>query len=285
MRVNGEQLAPIVFQPFEYLGPLILFGIDIESTLSADAVRWSFEESEPGVCFRKDGIWHGSVWRQAFLWVRVLGDDEQLLFLNDPLVMFRLKTGELRSPERRIGNIAVVVPAETELLLELGRISMGELNSTVNDRHHGILIPGNPFLMCAVHWFSRGPVLVMGTVSQSRQEGERLKIEQVTCVLALRLRNSLPAGTIDEWMNCAQILEAVAESFGVPLVCSKNGSPAKFHVEADWDGHVEIREVDESFGILIVGVFIPAENRCRCVWAFSVEKYRRWLPRPTRSLC
>ena len=277
LRVSGEQFGPLHFKPFEYLGPLTLFGIDIGGGLSADAVRWSVNEDAPGLCFKKDDVWHGSVWQQAALWTRVLSEDEQALFLDDPLVMFRRKDGSLALPDPRIGNIEVALSPEAECLAEIGGISIEEITSTVNDRHRGILIPGNPPLVGAVHWFAGHPILVIGEVSRHRKENEKLRIEQLICKLVLRLSSTLPAGKIDEWMKYGQILQVVAESFGVPVVCSKNGQPAKLHAEADWDGNVEIREMSQSAEVCVFGVFSPSEKKCRFVWAFSLEKYRDWL--------
>ena len=89
LAVNGELFGPVSIQPFEYLGPLILFGNDIEGKLSADAVKWSAEESEPGLCFKKDNIWHGSIWKLALLWERLLREQEISQLTQDPYSMFR----------------------------------------------------------------------------------------------------------------------------------------------------------------------------------------------------
>ncbi len=74
---------------FDYLGPVCLFGIDIEGELSADAVRWTPQGQEVGLNFVKDGIWHGSRFDTVIIWERVLAEPDIKTLAEDPWVMFR----------------------------------------------------------------------------------------------------------------------------------------------------------------------------------------------------
>jgi|GEM_PF-2186412 len=275
--INGERFGKTRFKMFEYLGPLVLFGIDIDGRLSADAVRWSVDEDQPGLCFRKDNIWHGSVWQQAILWDRALDDEDCEILLRDPLAMHRLQDGSLDVAERHPGQIEVILQAEARNLTTLSKLTEAEINLTVNDRHRGVLLEGTPFSIGAVHWFRDTIVLVIGHVSGHRVEGEKTKIQQVTCTLPLRLATHIPGGRIDQWMPYLQILQVVAESFGLPLACSSNGPTRKFHIESDWDGTIEIKDVDHSGDVCVLGVFSQETKKCHYVWAFSVNHYRTWL--------
>ena len=66
--------------PFAVMGPVLLFGIDIEGTLSADAYRSSPSEMRMGMTYLdygglnllKNGVWHGSRFDCQFVWQRRL---------------------------------------------------------------------------------------------------------------------------------------------------------------------------------------------------------------------
>ena len=88
--VNGQQFGPSGLPTgFDSLGPLLLFGLDIENKLSADIFRWAPAEEEPGLNFLKDDIWHGSCWQLGILWERALNDQEIAQLSVDPFAMFR----------------------------------------------------------------------------------------------------------------------------------------------------------------------------------------------------
>ena len=90
--VNGQQFGPSpLLAGFDGLGPLLLFGLDVEDQLSADVMQWAPPEEEPGITFLKDGIGHGSRWQFGALWGRAL-DDPQIAHLSvDPFAMLRRK--------------------------------------------------------------------------------------------------------------------------------------------------------------------------------------------------
>lgn len=88
--INGElQGREAMSKSFDYLGPVCLFGIDIEGELSADAVRWTPQGQEVGLNFIKDGIWHKSRFDSVMIWERVLDEPDIKTLAEDPWVMFR----------------------------------------------------------------------------------------------------------------------------------------------------------------------------------------------------
>lgn len=88
--INGElQGRRAMSKSFDYLGPVCLFGLDIEGELSADAVSWTPQGQEVGLNFTKDGIWHGSRFDTVGIWERVLDETDIKTLAEDPWVMFR----------------------------------------------------------------------------------------------------------------------------------------------------------------------------------------------------
>ena len=191
------------------------------------------------------------------------------LYLNGKLVDEEiLKKGS--------GMISVIYGPEANELLENTNISRDEVYQTVNDRHRGLLITGNPLRIGAIHWFDLKIVFVIATVTKSRYIGNILRFEEVAANLMLRLKEELPAGNINKKMDFEEILNIVAESFGVPVTTQKNGQPKVLHVESDWDGEISFKANKEQ-NIFLQGTFSPDKNKCYYVWAFSLEKYSAWL--------
>jgi len=88
--INGEfQGSASMSNCFNYLGPLCLFGIDIEGKLSADAARLPPQGQDIGIYFMKNGIWHGSRHDTVAIWERVLEKSEIDILAKDPWAMFR----------------------------------------------------------------------------------------------------------------------------------------------------------------------------------------------------
>lgn len=88
--INGQQFGPSPLPAgFNSLGPLLLFGLDIENKLSADAVRWAPPGEEVGLNLQKDGIWHGSCWQLGSLWERAFHAQEIVRLCADPFAMLR----------------------------------------------------------------------------------------------------------------------------------------------------------------------------------------------------
>lgn len=178
--------------------------------------------------------------------------------------------------EKGKGMIDVVIGPEANQLLEGTDISKDEIYDTINDRHRGLLIAGNPLRIGAIHWFDRKIVFLIASVSKSRTIKNILKFEQVTANLILRLKSELPAGIISRDMDFVAILTIVAESFGVPVITTKGGQPKLLHIAGDWDGTLSFK-AGKGETVLLQGTFNPNENKCYYVWAFSLEKYKNWL--------
>jgi hypothetical protein len=88
--INGDKQGEgTMSRNFDYLGPVCLFGMDIEDNLSADGVRWTLPGEDVGLNFKKDGIWHGSRLDSVMLWERALDDQEIAHLSADPFAMFR----------------------------------------------------------------------------------------------------------------------------------------------------------------------------------------------------
>jgi len=178
--------------------------------------------------------------------------------------------------EKGKGMINVILGSEANQLLEGTDISKDDIYDTINDRHRGLLIAGNPLRIGAAHWFDGKIVFVIASVTKSRTIGNTLKFDEVTANLILRLRTELPAGILTREMDFVGILSIVAESFGVPVVTTQDGQPRLLHIEGDWDGALSFK-VEKKEAILLQGTFNPNEKKCHYVWAFSLEKYKNWL--------
>ena len=88
--INGEnQGSASMSRTFDYLGPLCLFGIDVEGILSADAVRWTPPGESVGLNFRKDGIWHGSRYDTIIIFEEALKKNQIDKMTEDPFALFR----------------------------------------------------------------------------------------------------------------------------------------------------------------------------------------------------
>lgn len=88
--INGEnQGSDSMSRTFHYLGPVLLFGIDIEGILSADAVRWTLPGESVGLNFMKDGIWHGSRFDTVSIYDNALIENNIIELSADPWVMYR----------------------------------------------------------------------------------------------------------------------------------------------------------------------------------------------------
>lgn len=94
--INGEtQGSDSMSRTFDYLGPVVLFGIDIEGILSADAVRWTPPGKPVGLNFRKDGIWHGSRYDTVMIYEDALKENHIIKLSEDPWMMFRRPSDKL----------------------------------------------------------------------------------------------------------------------------------------------------------------------------------------------
>ena len=191
------------------------------------------------------------------------------LYLNGELVAEdEIKKG--------IGMISIVLTREVHEMFEFIGVNAELIRQTVNDRHRGFVINGNPPRLGAIHWFDDDPIFVMGTITKTHQEGNSLKLDEVTVSLVLRLKNSLPGGEISRDMNFAQILRVIASSFGLDVRCSKGQKPSFLHEDSDWDGEIQV-EAKPGQTFMLEGTFSPEKKKCSFVWAFSLDKYKEWF--------
>jgi hypothetical protein len=177
---------------------------------------------------------------------------------------------------RGAGMIGIMYPREVQEMFEFMRVDTEHIRQTVNDRHRGYIMYGNPLRLGAIHWFDGDPIFVTGAITKTRQDGNNLKLEEVTVSLVLRLKNRLPAGDISRNMDFPEILRVIAESFGLPVRCSKAQEPSVLHADSDWDGEVHV-DATPGQTFLLQGTFSPEKKRCSFVWAFSLDKYKEWF--------
>lgn len=152
---------------------------------------------------------------------------------------------------------------------------------TRNNRTRGMVVQGNPMQLYATTWHNDGWIIyVNGLITSSEKTDNRLHIQEVTLSLALQLLEQLPAGGIDRNMNMEEILNVVANSFGLMISLDPNNSPSRLY-NGSWQGqdfspNIRILEsIDNDFSY-VTGVF---NNNCTChhVWMFSYSKYSNWF--------
>jgi len=152
---------------------------------------------------------------------------------------------------------------------------------TCNNRTRGMLVPGNPPQVYATTWHDNGPILyVNGIISRAQQEGEQLKIQDVTLALALELKEELPGGVIEPAMTMDNILAVVANSFGLLISVDPNAPPTRLY-NGSWQGDdfspsIQFAEKMPDDECLVTGVF-NHDRMCHHVWAFSYKKYSSWF--------
>jgi len=170
--------------------------------------------------------------------------------------------------------INIIYTPEIQKMFRFVGITAERIRQTVNDRHRVFQIGVNPIQLGAIHWFDDEIVFVISAVTKTHQKGNRLQLDEVTVLLPLRLASRLPAGEVDRKMEPVEILRLIAESFGLPVRCSKFHEPALFHKESDWDGETHVEGLTgETF---LQGTFSPKTKKCNFVWAFSLNKYKEW---------
>jgi len=114
--------------PFQCLGPTVLFGIDIEGVLSAQACRMSNSAMKMGMSYfldhyglnlLKDGIWHGSRYDSQCIWSRPLDANAIHELTLDPFVLLQ-RTGHRESKLRELALAIEHEPHDATLHSERG---------------------------------------------------------------------------------------------------------------------------------------------------------------------
>ena len=171
--------------------------------------------------------------------------------------------------------IDVNLSKECREVMRLFGVPLDRAQRTINDRHHGYLVPANPPRIVAAHWFSdQEIILVEGVVSKRQAVGRRHTLKEVTASLCIELRPELPGGTLDRGMDLPKVLGVTARSFGVPISCHKD-EPFSTLYTGRWDGGVRGKGQPPSFVPLFASAS-PSGDSCELVWMFDVESYKRW---------
>ena len=172
--------------------------------------------------------------------------------------------------------IGVKLNAQARDLMQYLEITPSQVEKAFNDRHRGVLIPGNPMRIGTIHWLTHcRAVFCIGTVSKSHREGESLYFEEVEAEVVLDIEGQLPAGNLNWEMDFNAILDIVARSFGLPVVTHADFPPKVMHYKAPWDGQINVLDSKGDI-ILLQGTFNPNTNECSYVWALSLNKYLKW---------
>lgn len=153
--------------------------------------------------------------------------------------------------------------------------------NTCNNRTRVMIVKGNPPQMYATTWHNDGCIIyVNGLITRFEKQNDRLHLQEVTLSLALQLRERLPAGNINKNMNMEEILNIVANSFGLMISLNPNSSPSRLY-NGPWQGNdfspnIEVLERINNDLCWVTGVF--NNNRtCHHVWMFSYSKYSNWF--------
>jgi hypothetical protein len=128
---------------------------------------------------------------------------------------------------------------------------------------------GSPSYRYLTRWFDDGSILFM-CVFIERGEDERM-VE-----LAIELPHELPAGEMARGMEMEEILNMVAESFGLLVTAHPDENPAYLY-EGPWDGDDLTVIAQEGDRALIMSAFNAEKNHCHMAWAFSLKRYMEWF--------
>jgi len=153
--------------------------------------------------------------------------------------------------------------------------------STCNNRTRGMIVKGNPPQLYATTWHNDGRIIyINGPITRFERQVSGLSLQEVSLSLAIQLRERLPAGSINRDMNMEEILNIVANSFGLTISLNPNNPPSRLY-NGSWQGNnsapnIEILERINDDLFFFTGVF--NNNRtCHHVWMFSYSKYSDWF--------
>lgn len=152
---------------------------------------------------------------------------------------------------------------------------------TCNNRTRGMVVQGNPMQLYATTWHNDGRIIyVNGLITNSEKIDNRLHIQEVTLSLALQLQEQLPARDINRNLNMEEILNVVANSFGLMISLDPNKPPSRLY-NGSWQGqdfspNIRILESIGNDFYYVTGIF--NNNRtCHHIWMFSYLKYSNWF--------
>lgn len=153
--------------------------------------------------------------------------------------------------------------------------------NTCNNRTRGMVVKGNPSQLYAATWHNDGRIIYAnGSITRFERQLGRLHFQEVSLSLALQLRERLPAGNINRDMNMEEILNIVANSFGLEISLNPDTPPSRLY-NGTWQGNdfspnIEILERINNDLCWVTGVF-NNNHACHHVWMFSYSKYANWF--------
>lgn len=123
--------------------------------------------------------------------------------------------------------INVSYASECLELMSLIELRPEQIQTTLNDRHRGLVDPGFSRIV-ACHWISDEQIILVDSAVKKKDvdsELGRVTFEKVTANVAIELRPDLPNGKISREMSMEQLLEVVANSFGNPVTGHPDEKP------------------------------------------------------------
>ena len=153
--------------------------------------------------------------------------------------------------------------------------------STLSNQSKAMLTPSQPPQIYCIRWFDDGKIIfVNGIITKHRIEKKDDKqsmfFEEITVHCALPFKPDLPAGKIEKSMTMEQILQIIANSFGVAVTCHPDNKPVKIYHGA-WDCDMVKFQVDKTDHYQVSGLFNKDKGICHYVWVFSFNEYRKWF--------
>jgi hypothetical protein len=173
--------------------------------------------------------------------------------------------------------IRVTIGEHCRDLMNMLEISDSQVETTINNRHRG-LIDNGATRIAAVHWFSDESIVLVESVVKDRDiDGNMVKFKMVEASLVIEIAPTLPMGAVSKEMRMEPILEVVAKSFGHPVTCHPSHLPVPLYT-GPWDGQT----ISAGIGTLkgwhhVCGSFSPRNQTAELVWMFDMDRYRRWF--------
>lgn len=180
-------------------------------------------------------------------------------------------------PDPKTHKVRLIISEDTVDLMRLTGTSVERADQTLNKSDdQGILDAGLHQPYVAVRWFDDGQIVFLqGAISKSHREDNKMWVLEVTARLVLALREQLPAGKIHRGQKVFAILELVAKSFGVPVVCHPDMGPSLFY-SGIWDGQIPKVMAPSDELVRMSGSLNPDKHTCSWIWAFAPRLYREW---------
>lgn len=182
--------------------------------------------------------------------------------------------------------IEVLFSPQCAEVMRILEISPDQVVATINERHYGLVSDGLDRIIAA-RWIDAERILFVDSIVTEKEIDEKLdrvRFDQVTAQIAIKLYADLPAGSIDPGMSMEEILTVIADSFGFPVTCHPEQTPAAVYA-GPWDGQqVMVNIAGSRSTVYICGSFYPDSLTCELVWALDFEQYWKWSLQPDLQL-